>query len=81
MGAGTDAAIETADVALMSDDLGRLPWLVRHSRNTLSVIGQNIAFSLAVKLLFVALTFAGYLRTDNASLTLEGVSSVTASPP
>lgn len=60
MGAGTDAAIETADVALMSDDLGRLPWLVRHSRRTLSVIGQNVAFSLAVKALFVALTFAGY---------------------
>lgn len=58
--AGTDAAIETADVALMSDDLGKLPWLVRHSRRTLSVIRQNVAFSLAVKLVFVILTFAGY---------------------
>jgi Cd2+/Zn2+-exporting ATPase len=57
--AGTDAAIETADVALMSDDLGKLPWLVRHSRRTLRVIRQNVAFSLAVKALFVALTFAG----------------------
>ena len=58
--AGTDAAIETADVALMSDDLGKLPWLIRHSRRTMSVIRQNVVFSLAVKLVFVILTFAGY---------------------
>ena len=58
--AGTDAAIETADVALMSDDLGRLPWLIRHSRRTMAVIRQNVAFSLTVKLVFVILTFAGY---------------------
>ena len=57
--AGTDAAIETADIALMSDDLSKLPWLVRHSRRTLSVIRQNIGFSLAVKFAFVLLTFAG----------------------
>jgi Cd2+/Zn2+-exporting ATPase len=60
MGAmGSDAAIETADVALMSDDLSKLPWLVRHSRATLSVIHQNVAFSIAVKLLFTALTVIG----------------------
>lgn len=60
MGAmGSDAAIETADVALMSDDLSRLPWLVRHSRATLTVIRQNIAFSIAVKLLFTVLTVVG----------------------
>ena len=57
--AGSDAAIETADVALMSDDLSQLPWLVRHSRRTLAVIRQNIAFSLAVKAVFVVLAFAG----------------------
>jgi len=57
--AGTDAAIETADIALMSDDLTRLPWLLHHSRRTLAVIRQNIWFSLAVKFLFVMLTFAG----------------------
>jgi Zn2+/Cd2+-exporting ATPase len=60
MGAvGTDAAIETADIALMQDDLSRLPWLISHSRRTLAVIRQNIAFSLGVKLLFVGLTITG----------------------
>ena len=58
--AGSDAAIETADIALMADDLAKLPWLIEHSRRTLAIIRQNIAFSLAVKALFVALTFAGY---------------------
>ncbi|MGD9635084.1 MAG: heavy metal translocating P-type ATPase [Pirellulales bacterium] len=57
--AGTDAAIETADIALMSDDLSKLPWLIRHSRRVLGVVRQNILFSLAVKLAFVILTFAG----------------------
>ncbi len=60
MGAmGSDAAIETADVALMSDDLSKLPWLVRHSRATLAVIRQNVAFSIFVKLLFTVLTVIG----------------------
>jgi Cd2+/Zn2+-exporting ATPase len=58
--AGSDAAIETADIALMSDDLSKLPWLVQHSRRTLAVIRQNIAFSLAVKAVFVALAFTGF---------------------
>jgi len=60
MGAiGSDAAIETADIALMTDDLSRLPWLVGHSRRTLAVIRQNVVFSLAVKAAFVVFTFAG----------------------
>ena len=57
--AGTDAAIETADIALMSDDLSRVPWLIRHSRRVMTVIRQNIIFSLFVKLAFAILTFAG----------------------
>jgi Cd2+/Zn2+-exporting ATPase len=61
MGAvGSDAAIETADIALMSDDLSKLPWLIKHSRRTLAIIYQNITFSLAVKSLFVILTFTGF---------------------
>lgn len=57
---GSDAAIETADIALMADDLSRLPWLIRHSRRTLSIIRQNIVFSLMVKFLFFVLTMADY---------------------
>jgi Cd2+/Zn2+-exporting ATPase len=53
--AGTDAAIETADIALMSDDLARLPWLVRHARRSLRIIQQNIVFALSVKATFMAL--------------------------
>lgn len=53
--AGTDAAIETSDIALMSDDLSRLPWLVRHSRRALRIIRQNIFFSLGIKGLFMTL--------------------------
>ncbi len=53
--AGTDAAIETSDIALMSDDLSRLPWLVRHSRRALRVIRQNICLSLGIKGLFMIL--------------------------
>jgi len=60
MGAiGTDAALETADVALMDDDLGKLAWLVRHSRRTLGVIRLNVAAALAVKAAFVVLTLLG----------------------
>jgi Cd2+/Zn2+-exporting ATPase len=60
MGAiGSDAAIETADIALMSGDLSRLPWLVHHSRRTLSVIRQNVVFALSVKAVFMALTYFG----------------------
>ncbi|GFK92935.1 putative cadmium-transporting ATPase [Fundidesulfovibrio magnetotacticus] len=53
--AGSDAAIETADVALMSDDLSKLPWLVRHSRRALGTVKANIAVALGVKAVFLAL--------------------------
>ncbi len=60
MGAmGSDAAIETADVALMSDDLSKIPWLIRHSRKTMAVIRQNVFFALLVKSLFIAMAAAG----------------------
>ena len=57
--AGSDAAIETADIALMTDDLRRLPWLVEHSRRTLRTIRVNIGFSLGVKAVVFALALAG----------------------
>ncbi len=56
---GSDTAIETADVALLSDDLAKVPWLIRHGRRTLRVVRQNIAFALGVKALFLALAAAG----------------------
>jgi Cd2+/Zn2+-exporting ATPase len=61
MGAmGSDAAIETADVALMSDDLSKLPWLVRHSRRMLRTMTFNACVALLVKASFVALAFLGH---------------------
>jgi len=60
-GAGTATALETADVALMQDDLRRLPDFLRLSRQTSRILRQNITFALAVKLVAVALTFGGQL--------------------
>ncbi len=57
--AGTDMAIETADVALMDDDLGKIPTFVRLSRATASVLMQNIALALGIKAVFLVLAFAG----------------------
>ena len=72
--AGSDAAIEAADVALMSDDLLKLPWLIRHSRRTIAIVRQNVALSLGVKAVFVALTFAGYASLWTAIGADMGVS-------
>jgi Cd2+/Zn2+-exporting ATPase len=72
--AGSDAAIEAADIALMSDELSKLPWLIRHSRRTLRVIKENITVSIAVKTLFVGLTFAGYASLWAAIAADMGVS-------
>ncbi|MBW1854829.1 MAG: hypothetical protein JRJ00_09160 [Deltaproteobacteria bacterium] len=57
--AGTDTALETADIALMSDDLLKLPFLVHLSRKTLSTIKTNIVFSLIVKAAFIGIVFLG----------------------
>ena len=66
--AGSDTALETADVALMGDDLGRLPYLVRLSRRARAVIKQNIVAAIAVKaLLAVAVPF-GYVSLITAVL-------------
>lgn len=72
--AGSDAAIETADIALMSDDITKLPWLIRHSRRTLSIIRQNIALALLTKFAFVMLTAFGMASMWGAIVADVGVS-------
>jgi Cd2+/Zn2+-exporting ATPase len=58
--AGTDTAIETADVALMDDDLRKIPAFIRLSRSTASILTQNIVLALGIKAVFLALTFTGH---------------------
>jgi Zn2+/Cd2+-exporting ATPase len=58
-GAGTDTALETSDIVLMSDDLSKLPFTVWLSRKALSIIKQNIWFSILVKAVFLVLTVMG----------------------
>lgn len=57
--AGTAQALETADIALMSDDLSKLPFALRLSRATMRIIRQNVAFSIGVKVVFLLLVLAG----------------------
>ncbi|MFP5502186.1 MAG: heavy metal translocating P-type ATPase, partial [Candidatus Sericytochromatia bacterium] len=61
MGRGTDVAIETADIAIMNDDLTRLPYMIRLSRETMAIIHQNIAFSIGIKVVAVVAIFPGWL--------------------
>lgn len=58
--AGTDQALETADVALMGDELSQLPFAVQLGRRAVQTIKQNISLSLAIKALFLALAIPGY---------------------
>lgn len=58
--AGTDQALETADVALMGDDLTKLPFAIMLGRHAVRVVQQNITISLAIKALFLALALPGY---------------------
>ncbi|MFF5819215.1 MULTISPECIES: heavy metal translocating P-type ATPase [Lysinibacillus] len=60
-GAGTDAALETADIALMGDDLTKLPYTIGLSRKTLRIIKENIIFALVLKLIALLLVIPGWL--------------------
>lgn len=60
-GAGTDTALETADVVLMGDDLSKLPFIINISKKTLKIIKQNITFSLFIKLVALLLIIPGWL--------------------
>ncbi|MFN7938453.1 MAG: heavy metal translocating P-type ATPase [Bryobacteraceae bacterium] len=72
--AGSDTAMEAADVALMSDDLSKIPWLIRHSRRMMGIILANIALSLGVKAVFVVLTVLGHASLWAAIAADMGVS-------
>jgi Cd2+/Zn2+-exporting ATPase len=58
--AGTDVALETADIALMGDDLSKLPFAIELSRRTLRIIKQNITAAIAVKGVFLVLAVGGW---------------------
>src|SRR5476651_129641 len=72
--AGTDTAIETADVALMDDDLRKIPAFIRLSRQTSTVLKQNIGLALVIKAIFLAVTFAGLATMWMAVFADMGVS-------
>ena len=72
--AGTDTAIETADVALMDDDLRKIPAFVRLSRQTHAILVQNIVLALGIKAIFLALTLVGEATMWMAVFADMGVS-------
>ncbi|MCI3923123.1 cadmium-translocating P-type ATPase [Paenibacillus sp. TRM 82003] len=71
-GAGTDTAMETADIVLMADHLEKLPYTMRLSRKAMTIIKQNIVFSLVVKFAALALIFPGWLTLWLAVLSDTG---------
>jgi Zn2+/Cd2+-exporting ATPase len=72
--AGSDVALETADVALMSDDLSRLAYLIHLGRQTVRVTRQNIAFALLIKAVAILAVFPGWLTLWLAVLGDMGAS-------
>ncbi|VVN31886.1 heavy metal translocating P-type ATPase [Pseudomonas fluorescens] len=72
--AGTDTAIETADVALMDDDLRKIPAFIHLSRQTSIILKQNIALALVIKAIFLGVTFAGVATMWMAVFADMGVS-------
>lgn len=70
--AGSDAALETADVVLMSDDIARLPALVSLGRRTMRVVRQNIAIALGLKAIFLVLALTGHATLWMAILADDG---------
>jgi len=57
--AGSDTALETADVALMTDDLSKLAYIIKLSHKTLAIIKQNIGFSILIKIIFLVFLLFG----------------------
>ncbi len=73
-GAGTDTALETADIALMADDLSKIPFVIKLSRKSLSIIRQNITFSLVIKAVAILAVFPGWMTLWLAILADMGAS-------
>ena len=90
MGAGTDVALETADVALVGNDLQNLPYAVALSRQAMRILKQNIIFATSVIVVLVILTFAAGLRLplgvighegSTLIVVLNGLRLLTFAPP
>ncbi|GGE55880.1 copper-translocating P-type ATPase [Pullulanibacillus camelliae] len=75
-GAGTDTAMETADSVLMADNLEKLPHMIQLSRKALSIIKQNIWFSLIIKAIALMLIFPGWLTLWLAVLSDTGAAII-----
>ncbi|MCE9643067.1 MAG: cation-translocating P-type ATPase [Candidatus Andersenbacteria bacterium] len=77
MGAsGSDTAIETADVALMHDNLSEVPYAIRLGRRTLTTVKQNVTLALTVKAIFVVLALFGYTHLEWAIASDSGLALV-----
>lgn len=77
-GAGTDTALETADVALMGDDLRKLPFTIKLSRKALNIIKANIAFAISIKFIALLLVIPGWLTLWIAILSDMGATLLVA---
>ncbi|WP_242212994.1 cation-translocating P-type ATPase [Bacillus cereus group sp. BfR-BA-01383] len=75
-GAGTDTAMETADIVLMADNLEKLPYTMKLSRKALHIIKQNIWFSLIIKFIALAFIFPGWLTLWMAVLSDTGAALI-----
>ncbi len=75
-GAGTDTAMETADIVLMADNLEKLPYTIKLSRKSLAIIKQNIWFSLIIKFAALILIFPGWLTLWMAVLSDTGAAII-----
>ncbi len=69
--AGTDVAIETADIALMSDDISKVPYAIGLSKKTIAIIRQNIAFALAMVFALLIFTLFGVIELASGILGHE----------
>ena len=72
-GLGSDAAIESADVVLMDDDLGKLPQVIRLAKKTVRIARQNMTLAIVVKLIFLVLSGLGISNMWEAIFADVGV--------